>query len=238
MIRLLLISSSRVHGSGWLDACADEIREFLGGVERALFVPHALKDRDAYAKKARERLRAIGLDLDSLHEAKDPRATVTSAQAFLVGGGNTFRLLAEMNALGVLDPMRTRVEAGVPYVGWSAGSNLACPTIRTTNDMPIVEPPSLAALGVLPFQLNPHYVDPDPSSKHMGETREERIAEFHEENTVPVLGLREGGILRREGSSLSLSGAAGARLFRRGKPPEELALGARLDALLTPPRVS
>jgi dipeptidase E len=231
--RLLLVSSSRVHGQGWLDACADEIRDFLGGIRRALFVPHALKDRDGYAKKARERLAKIGLELDSLHEANDAREAVLRAQAFLVGGGNTFRLLAEMYALGVLEPMRARIEAGVPYIGWSAGSNLACPTIRTTNDMPIVEPPSLAALGVLPFQLNPHYVDPDPSSKHMGETREERIAEFHEENTVPVLGLREGGILRREGSSLVLAGVAGARLFRRGKPAEEHAVGARLDALLT-----
>jgi dipeptidase E len=232
VIRLLLVSSSRVHGSGWLDACADDIREFLGGVKRALFVPHALRDRDAYAKKARERLSAIGLELDSLHEAKDPREAVRLAQAFLVGGGNTFRLLAQMYALGVIEPLRARIEAGIPYVGWSAGSNLACPTIRTTNDMPIVEPPSLAALGVLPFQLNPHYVDADPGSKHMGETREERIAEFHEENTVPVLGLREGGILRREGSALTLDGVAGARLFRRGAPADELAVGTKLDALL------
>jgi dipeptidase E len=231
-IRLLLASSSRVHGSGWLDPCADEIREFLGGIRSALFVPHALKDRDAYAAKARERLGRIGLGLDSLHEAGDPGDAVLRADAFVVGGGNTFRLLLEMRALGVLDPMRARIEAGAPYVGWSAGSNLACPTIRTTNDMPIVEPPSLAALGVLPFQLNPHYVDQDPSSKHMGETREERIAEFHEENATPVLGLREGAILRREGSTLVLKGVAGARLFRRGRPAEEIALGARLDALL------
>jgi dipeptidase E len=231
-IRLLLASSSRVHGSGWLDACADEIRDFLRGIPRTLFVPYAIRDHDAYARKARERLAAIGLELDSLHEANEPREAVDRAQAFLVGGGNTFRLLREMHALGVLDPMRERIEAGVPYVGWSAGSNLACPTIRTTNDMPIVEPPTLAALGVLPFQLNPHYVDADPSSKHMGETREERIAEFHEENAVPVLGLREGALLRREGSSLALKGVAGARLFRRGSPPEEIALGAGLDPLL------
>ncbi len=234
MIRLLLASSSRVHGSGWLDPCADEIREFLaaGRVNRALFVPHALKDRDAYAAKARQRLAAIGIELDSLHEARDAVEAVARADAFLVGGGNTFRLLAAMHDLRALEPMRSRIETGAPYVGWSAGSNLACPTIRTTNDMPIVEPPSLTALGVLPFQLNPHYVDADPASKHMGETREERIAEFHEENAVPVLGLREGAILRREGSSLALKGVAGARLFRRGRPPEEIVLGAGLDALL------
>ena len=223
-----------MHGSGWLDPCADEIRDFLaaGRVKRALFVPHALRDRDAYAKKARERLASIGLELESLHEVRDPREAAGRADAFVVGGGNTFRLLLEMHALRALEPMRARIEAGAPYVGWSAGSNLACPTIRTTNDMPIVEPPSLAALGVLPFQLNPHYVDPDPASKHMGETREERIAEFHEENTVPVLGLREGAMLRREGSELVLKGVAGARLFRRGRPAEELASGARIDALL------
>jgi dipeptidase E len=238
-IRLLLASSSRVHGSGWLDPCADEIRAFLaaGRVRRALFVPHALKDRDAYAKKARERLTAIGLELDSLHEApagaNGAREAVAHANAFVVGGGNTFRLLLEMHALRVLEPMRARIEAGTPYVGWSAGSNLACPTIRTTNDMPIVEPPTLTALGVLPFQLNPHYVDADPASKHMGETREERIAEFHEENAAPVLGLREGAILRRKGSELVVKGVAGARLFRRGRPPEEIAIGARLDGLLS-----
>jgi len=220
-----------VHGSGWLDPCADEIGEFLsaGRVKRALFVPHALKDRDAYAKKARERLAAIGIELDLLHEApggaNGAREAVVRAAAFVVGGGNTFRLLLEMHALRVLEPIRARIEAGAPYVGWSAGSNLACPTIRTTNDMPIVEPPSLAALGVLPFQLNPHYVDADPASKHMGETREERIAEFHEENSVPVLGLREGTMLSVENGAIALQGEKPARIFRRGAEPVEVPPG-------------
>jgi dipeptidase E len=240
MIRLLLISSSRVHGREWLDVCAEEIRDFLGaGLRRAVFVPHALRDREGYARKARERLHRPdllpGLELDSLHgvaSAREARDAILGAEALVVGGGNTFRLLASMHALDLLGTIRARVEAGFPYVGWSAGTNLACPTIRTTNDMPIVEPPTLRALGLLPFQINPHYVDADSASKHMGETREERIAEFHEENEVPVLGLREGGILRREGSALRLAGVAGARLFRRGKQPEERPVGTRLDDLL------
>lgn len=233
MIRLLLISSSRVHGGGWLDPFVGEIDAFLGReIRRALFVPFALADHDGYHRKARERFAAIGVELDSLHEPGDAREKVRRAQAVVVGGGNTFRLLATLQERGLLDGIAERARAGVPFVGWSAGSNLACPTIRTTNDMPIVEPKSFRALGLLPFQINPHFVDADPASKHMGETREQRIEEFLEENDVPVLGLREGAFLRREGSSLHLGGVAGGRLFRRGAPTEEVAVGARLDHLL------
>jgi dipeptidase E len=239
MIRLLLISSSRVHGREWLDVCAEEIRDFLGeGLRRAVFVPHALRDCEGYAKKARERLRRPdllpGLELDSLHEvasAREARDAILGAEALVVGGGNTFRLLAAMHALDLLATIRARVEAGLPYVGWSAGTNLACPTIRTTNDMPIVEPPTLRALGLVPFQINAHYVDADPGSTHMGETREQRLAEFHEENDVPIVALREGAILRREGDSLELRGVAGGKIFRRGEAAQEVALGARLDEL-------
>jgi dipeptidase E len=234
--RLLLISSSKVHGSGWLDTCAGEIDRFLGPrVRRALFVPWAVADAAELARRARERLGAIGLELDSLHEvACGPaaREAVEAAAAFVVSGGNTFRLLAALHESGLVDAIARRVAAGVPYVGWSAGSVVACPTIRTTNDMPIVEPPTFSALGLVPFQINAHYVDADPGSKHMGETREQRLAEFHEENDVPVVALREGAMLRRESASLELRGVAGARLFRRGAPAEELPLGARLDGLL------
>jgi dipeptidase E len=233
VIRLLLISSSRVHGGGWLDLFVGEIDAFLGPrIRRALFVPFALADHAGYHRKARDRFAAIGVELDSLHEPGDAREKVAGAQAIVVGGGNTFRLLAALQERGLLDSIGERARAGMPFIGWSAGSNLACPTIRTTNDMPIVEPKSLRALGLLPFQINPHYIDADPSSTHMGETREQRIEEFLEENDVPVLGLREGAFLRREGPSLHLGGAAGARLFRRGRKPEEHAVGAKLDALL------
>lgn len=232
--RLLLVSSSTVHGSGYLDHCADEIRDFLGGgVSRVLFVPFALHDRAGYAAKARERFGAMGYGLDSLHEAPDAVAAVEAAEAVFVGGGNTFRLLAALHDLGVVEPLRRRVAAGMPYLGTSAGSNVACPTIRTTNDMPIVEPPTFEALGLVPFQINPHYLDPDPASTHKGETREQRIREYHEENELPVVGLREGAMLRVEGDAVELRGTSGARLFRRGREPEERVPPARLDL---PPR--
>jgi dipeptidase E len=236
MARLLLISTSTLHGGGYLDACAAELADFYGtSVQRVLFAPFALADRGAYAQRVRERFARLGYAVDALHEASDARAAralVESAQAFFVGGGNTFRLLREMRRLELLEAVRARVQAGVPYAGSSAGSNLAGPTIRTTNDMPIVEPGSFDALALVPFQINPHYLDADPSSTHKGETREQRINEFHEENAAPVLGLREGAWVRVEGARTRLGGTRGVRLFRRGQAPLELEPGAELDALL------
>lgn len=228
-VRALLISSSKVFGGGFLDHAEAAIRERVAGVRRVLFIPHALADRDAYTKVARKRFEAMGVDLDSLHAAADTLAAVEAAEAVFVGGGNTFRLLKALNDLGVLARLRARVLTGMPYIGASAGTNVACPTIRTTNDMPIVEPPSLAALGLVRFQVNPHYLDPDPNSRHMGETREERLLQFLEENDVPVIGLREPSMLRTEGGSATLLGTASARIFRRAVVPFELPPGARLD---------
>jgi dipeptidase E len=217
--RLLLISTSTVFGTRYLEHAQGELRDVLAGVRRALFVPFALKELDGYAAKAREAFAEMGFALDSLHEAADPKAAVAEAEAVFCGGGNTFRLLKALYDLDLLPSLRERVAAGMPYTGASAGSNLACPTVRTTNDMPIVEPPSLDALGLVAFQINPHYVDPVPGSTHMGETRETRIREFHEENDLPVIGLREGAILRVEGEQVLLKGVAGARIFRRGREP-------------------
>lgn len=234
--RLLLISSSTVHGSGYLEHCAGEIRDFLGeALSRVLFVPFALADRDGYAAKARERFADLGYGLDSLHDAPDPVAAVDAADAVFIGGGNSFRLLAALHERGVVAPLRRRVAAGMPYLGTSAGSNVACPTIRTTNDMPIVEPPTFDALGLVGFQINPHYLDPDPASTHKGETREQRLREYHEENELPVVGLREGAMLRVEGEAVELRGTSGARIFRRGREPEERLLPARLEDLLGGP---
>ena len=232
MRHLLLVSTSTVHGTGYLDHCADEMKALCEGLERVLFVPYALYDRDGYAAKARERFAAMGLGLDSVHEAADPAAAVRAAQAVFVGGGNTFRLVRDLYAHGLLEPIRERVAAGMPYMGTSAGSNVACPTLKTTNDMPIVQPPSFETLALVPFQINPHYLDADPSSTHMGETRETRLAEFHEENATVVIGLREGAMLRVLGETMQLVGLRGARLFLRGQPAEELALGADLSGLL------
>jgi dipeptidase E len=166
--RLLLISSSRIHGSGYLDHAEPALRKFLQAGVRLLFFPYALHDRDAYAGLARKRFEQMGYSCESIHQASDPRRAASEAEAVFVGGGNTFRLLKTVYDLGLLDLLRRRVREGMPYIGSSAGSNLACPTIRTTNDMPIVEPPSLNALALVGFQLNPHYVDTDPHSTHMG----------------------------------------------------------------------
>jgi len=228
-----LISNSTLHGSGYLDHAEGEIRDFLGSVRKVLFVPFALSDRDDYAAKARERFAAMDYQLTSIHEIENQQETVENAEAVFIGGGNTFRLLKSLYECGLLEPIRRRVENGMPYIGSSAGSNVAAPTIKTTNDMPIVEPPSFAALGLVDFQINPHYLDPDPASKHMGETREERLRQFLEDNETPVVGLREGAIIRVENGSALLKGSTGARIFRRGHEAIEALPGARLDELVS-----
>jgi len=230
--RLLLISTSTVFGTKYLEHAFTELREVLDGVERVLFIPHALQDHAGHAARARAAFEEIGHGLDSLHEAADPRRAVLEAEAVFCGGGNTFRLLARLHELDLVPFLRQRVAEGMPYTGASAGSNLACPTIKTTNDMPIVQPLSFEALGLVSFQINPHYLDPAPGSTHMGETRETRIREFHEENQPPVVGLREGGMLRVEGETIELRGRAGARVFRRGQEPVELEPVASLHTLL------
>jgi dipeptidase E len=220
-MRLFLISSSNVHGYGYLDHAEPFLRDYAGALRRVAFVPFAAHDHAAYVAKVRERLGRMGLDVVTLEE-------LDRAEAIFVGGGNTFRLLKTLYDRELLAPIRERVRAGLPYLGSSAGSIITSPTIRTTNDMPIVQPPSYEALGFLPFQLNCHYLDPDPLSTHQGETREVRIREFHEENTAPVLGLREGSMLRVEDGVVTLLGEKPARLFRRGEEPVELPLG-RID---------
>jgi dipeptidase E len=226
--RLLLVSTSTTHGTGYLDHAAEAIAAHFRGVRRLLFVPFALGDRDAYAEKARARFEALGIALDSLHRESDPRGAVERAEALFIGGGNTFRLLRDLRRGELLTRIAQRVRAGMPYLGTSAGSNVAGPTIRTTNDMPIVDPGGLEALQLVPFQLNPHYLDPDPSSKHMGETREKRLQEYLEENRTPVVGLREGSWLECHGGSYVLRGAPCARLFLRGREPFEVESGTEL----------
>lgn len=226
--RLLLISTSTVYGTGYLDHAEEEIRDHLHGVARVLFIPYALADHNAYAGKARERFERMGFSLDSIHESRHPSQAVESAQAVFIGGGNTFRLLKALYDFHLVDPIRARVDAGMPYMGASAGSNVAGPTIRTTNDMPIVEPPSLNALNLFPYQINPHYLDPDPSSTHMGETREERLLQYLEENETPVVGLREGTCLRVSDGEIWLKGTRPARIFSRGKSPFEVPPGTQV----------
>jgi len=219
--RLLLFSSSRVpDDERYLTWAADLVRDFFGPRVRTIaFVPHAgvTIALDDYAARTRDAFAEIGYDLRSVHQAANPVAAIRAADAVAVGGGNTFRLLECLYELGLLETIRERVMGGMPYLGWSAGSNVACPTIRTTNDMPVVQPPSLDAMGLLPFQINPHYSDFHPPG-HRGETRAERLAEFVALNPgVPVLGLREGSILRRDRNLLQLLGVPNdAVLFGMG----------------------
>ena len=201
-MRLLLISSSNVHGYGYLDHAEAEIRDL--GAKKIAFAPFAIADHEGYTDRVRERFARLGIDVIQLKSARD----LDGVDALFVGGGNTFRLLKTMYDLSLLDPVRLRVRSGaLQYIGSSAGTNIAAPTIRTTNDMPIVQPPSFEALGLVAFQINPHYLDPDPSSTHKGETREERINQFLEENTSPVVGLREPSMLRVVDSEVTLGSA-------------------------------
>ncbi|MGC2197172.1 MAG: dipeptidase PepE [Terriglobales bacterium] len=232
MKRVLLISNSTLHGSGYLDHAESEIRDFLGRAMRIAFVPYAAYERGRYAAQARARFQAMGCEVTSLHDVSNPRRALAEAEAVFVGGGNTFRLLKAFYDSDLLEPIRRAVEAGVPYIGSSAGAIVAGPSLRTTKDMPVVQPPSFAALGLVDFQISPHYLDPDPSSTHMGETQEERILQFLEENEAAVVGLREGAMLRIENDAVTLKGSAGARLFRRGEEPVEASPVAELSGLL------
>ena len=171
MRNLLLLSNSTNHGQGYLDHAMAEVRGLVGGAKQLLFVPFALHDRAAYAEKARIRFAAEGIEVDALTANAAGRRLLSSAEAVFVGGGNTFRLLKTLQDSDLLGPLRRRVRDGLPYLGACAGINIVCPTIKTTNDMPIVQPASFDALGLVPFQINPHYLDPDPGSRHMGETR-------------------------------------------------------------------
>jgi dipeptidase E len=234
--RLLLYSNgSELIGDNPTEFAHGALRDFYGAqVRRVLFVPFAavMRSEDEYAEKVRKHFGPLGYEVESLHEARDARAAVERADAFAVGGGNTFKLLRGLYEAGVVEFLRARAWLGVPYVGWSAGSNVACPTIRTTNDMPIVEPPSFDALNLVPFQINPHYTDFHPPG-HMGETRDERLTEFVQVNPgVRVVGIREGTILRVEGDTVRLLGGKPARLFLRGEGPRDLAPEESFDFLL------
>jgi dipeptidase E len=234
--RLLLISNgSELIGDNPTEFFHNALRDFLGReVRRVLFVPFAavMRTEDEYRDKVRQHFGPHGYEVESLHEAEDARAAVGRADAFAVGGGNTFKLLRGLYEAGVVELMRERAALGVPYVGWSAGSNVACPTIRTTNDMPIVEPPTFEALNLVPFQLNPHYTDYHPPG-HMGETRDDRLNEFvHLNPGVRVVGIREGTMLRVEGGEIKLLGGKPARLFVKGKPAVDFDDRQTLQSLL------
>jgi dipeptidase E len=228
--RCLLISNSTAHGEGYLDHCQAEMLDFLDGRTKMAFVPFALYDRELYGRRAKQRFEAMGIDAGVVTADEAGRRLVDEAQAFFVGGGNTFRLVDTLQRTGLLEALRSRARSGVPYMGASAGSNIAAPTLCTTNDMPIVEPPSFETLALVGFQINPHFLDTNPEG-HMGETREQRLEEYLEENERSVVGLREGAWARVEGATVQLGGSTGARIFTRGREPGERVSGDSLADL-------
>jgi dipeptidase E len=236
--RLLLLSNgSELIGEEPTEFAHGAVRDFLGGeVKTVLFFPYATVTRtfDEYAARVRQHFGSMGFNVESIHEADDACAAIAHADAIAVGGGNTFLLLRRLYEAGVVEAIAERVASGVPYVGWSAGSNVACPTIRTTNDMPIVEPPSLNAFGLVPFQINPHYTNAQLPNHH-GETRDDRLTEFvHANPGVRVVAIPEGTMLRVEGPSVTLVGEKPARIFLNGETPRDIEPRESFDFLLQP----
>jgi dipeptidase E len=232
---LLLISNSTLHGSGYLDHCEEEICKFLKKNNNVLFIPYARPSGityTEYTKIAYSRFQKMGFELTGIQTYTNPKKAVKNADAIFIGGGNSFVLLNGLYKADILNIIRKKVGEGIPYIGTSAGSNVACKSIKTTNDMPIIYPPSFKALNLVPFNINPHYIDPNPDSKHMGETRETRIKEFHFYNKEYVVGLREGAMLHVNNDKIVLKGTTGAKVFKKGFETKEYKPGDTLSFLL------
>lgn len=225
MKKLLIASTSTVHGKGYLEYILPELSTFFKGINEILFIPYARPSgltHDEYTERARTAFSKIKIDVRGIHEFQNPIAALNNAKGIFTGGGNTFLLLKQLYDHKLISTFKNVVENGTPYFGTSAGSNITGLTVQNTNDMPIIYPPSFDSLGFVKFNLNPHYLDPDTNSTHMGETRETRINEFHTINETPVLGLREGSWLQVEGNKVVLKGSLNARLFQKDKPAIEL----------------
>jgi len=234
MKKLIIASTSTLHGGAYLDYLLPTLKEHFAGCSSLLFVPYARPggiSHDDYTKRVADTLGKIGLAVKGIHEFDNPTEAVAKAEAIFVGGGNTFLLVTQLYNNNVLTAIQQAVKKGTPYLGSSAGSNICGLTMQTTNDMPIIYPPSFNTLGLVPFNLNPHYLDPIEGSTHMGETREMRINEFHFVNPQPVLGLREGSWLEVHGEKITLKGELQARLFRQGMDAREIKTGTDLSWL-------
>lgn len=224
-MRLLLISNSTNAGEAYLDYPKNNIKTFLGEkIKTVLFIPYAgvTVTFNEYTAKVQARFDEIGFKVESIHNFSNPIEAVEKAEVIVVGGGNTFQLIKLIHDNKLIEPIRKKVLAGTPFIGWSAGSNVACPTVKTTNDMPIVEPLSFNAFNLVPFQINPHYLDANPDG-HAGETREQRLQEFMVVNPdIYIVGLRESTMLLIENNSMKLIGSRNARIFKQGHLPIEL----------------
>lgn len=234
MKNIIIASTSTIHDSGYLDYLLDDLKQFFKNANTILFIPYARPSgisHDDYTNKVSEAFANINKKVKGIHEFDNPIEAIKNADAIFVGGGNTFVLTTQLYKNNLIEVLKITITSGTPYLGTSAGSNICGLTIKTTNDMPIVYPPNFNALGLVPFNINPHYLDPDFGSKHMGETRETRIKEFHSFNNQPVIGLREGSWLHVKGDSIMLNGTLTARIFEYNKPPYEIDPGTELKHL-------
>ncbi|CEN39844.1 dipeptidase PepE [Capnocytophaga cynodegmi] len=225
MKKILLASTSTIYGGTYLSYLQEELARFFEGIDKIIFIPYARPSgisHDEYTEIAQKGFSSVGKKIIGLHSFENPEKALREAKAIFTGGGNTFLLVTKLYELNLMNTLREVVENGTPYMGTSAGSNIAGQTMQTTNDMPIIYPPSFKTLGLVPFNLNPHYLDPDPNSKHKGETRETRIKEFHKLNDIPVVGLREGSWICIENNKIILKGNLTARIFLKNQEPKEV----------------
>ncbi len=234
MKSIIIASTSTIHGGGYLEYLLDELKLHFKSADEILFVPYARPggiSHSDYTKIASKAFSKIDKTVKGLHEYENTKEAIQNAQGIFVGGGNTFVLVNQLYKNDVISIIKNAIDAGIPYLGTSAGSNICGLTMKTTNDMPIVYPPSFKTLGLVPFNINPHYLDPIPDSTHMGETRETRIKEFHAFNTPPVIGLREGSWIDVKANKLTLKGTLDARIFEYAKAPYELETNSDLGFL-------
>ena len=234
MKSIILASTSTTHGGTYLSYLMKQMEKLFSSTDEIVFIPYARPNgmsHDQYTQIAQGAFDSIKKRIVGLHTYNDPIDAIKNAKGIFIGGGNTFLLLSQLYKYDLMQHIRGAVLNGTPYLGTSAGSNVCGITMGTTNDMPIVYPPSFKTLGLVSFNINPHYLDPDPNSKHMGETRETRIKEYQTQNSIPVIGLREGSWIRVKGDSTFLRGPHSARVFVQGKDPEEIPSGSVLNDL-------
>ena len=235
MVNCLLASTSTIFGGTYLDYLFDSLEHLFQNTDEVVFIPYARPggiSHDEYTKIAKKGFKNINKSIVGLHTFENPIEAIKKAKGIFTGGGNSFVLVNGLYQNGIIPILKDKINSGTPYLGTSAGSNIAGPTIKTTNDMPIVYPPSFDSLGIIPFNINPHYLDPDPNSTHKGETRETRIKEFHEFNNTPVIGLREGSWIRVQNEETTLQGSQlNARIFEKGKDAYEIPEGTSLKFL-------
>ena len=234
MKNCIIASTSTIHGSSYLSYLLPQLKEHFNNCSEIIFIPYARPGgmtHDDYTELARKTFATININVKGLHEFESPKTAIENAQGIFTGGGNTFLLVQQLYKNDVMYALRDVLHDGTPYLGTSAGSNICGLTMSTTNDMPIVYPPSFKTLGIVPFNINPHYLDPIEGSTHMGETRETRIKEFHKFNTQPVVGLREGSWLAVKGDTILLKGELDARIFEYNKAPYEVPTNEDLSAL-------